>query len=515
MTFETLTLNMQTLLSDLRHVGPEAILAIAVFIIIIADLFLKKETSYHTSLIAIIALILSLHLLLGLYGEPGKSVFAAMLYVDNFAGFFKFIFLTSTLLVVLFSVYSRELMPHKPGEYYAILLGATLAMCLLVESQNFLMFFLALETLSISSYLLAGYLKWNRESGEAALKYLIYGAIASAIMLFGISYIYGMTGTLDIRRVFDVATANQRTLLLCIFLLLAGLGYKMAMVPFHFWVPDVYQGAPTPITAYLSVASKAAGFGAMLRIFLPFFQTLDIAPKLSATAEGINLSLIFWILSAATMTFGNLVAIRQTNIKRLLAYSSIAHAGYILMAMTVLNRLAMSAMLFYFVIYLFMNLGAFLAVVLLINRLGTAEIECYKGMINRLPFLTVSLVIFLFSLTGLPPTAGFIAKLNLFGALISEGLQSSGNAWFYYSLALIGVANSVVSLYYYMRIAKTMVLEESTVSSGGQAMDFSRPASAGRSLADSLLLLCCVTPILVFGVYWSPILKMIDIALLK
>jgi NADH-quinone oxidoreductase subunit N len=505
---ETFTLNMQTLLADLKVIGPEAILSVAIFIIIIADFFLKKEASYHTSLIAIIALVLSTHLLLGQYGESGKSIFAAMLYVDNFAGFFKFIFLISTLLVVLFSVYSRELVQHKAGEYYAILLGATLAMCLLVESHNFLMFYLALETLSLSSYLLAGYLKWNRESAEASLKYLIYGAVASAIMLFGISYIYGMTGTLDITRVFDVTIANRQALLLCIFLVLVGLGYKMAMVPFHFWVPDVYQGAPTPITAYLSVASKVAGFGAMLRIFLPFFHTLDIAPKLSSAAAGIDLPLIFWVLSAATMTFGNLVAIRQTNIKRLLAYSSIAHAGYLLMAMTVLNRLAMFAMLFYFVIYLFMNLGAFLAVVLLINRLGTAEIERYKGMINRLPFLTVSLVIFLFSLTGLPPTAGFIAKLNLFAVLISEGLKTSGNPWFYYSLAIIGVANSVVSLYYYMRIAKVMVLEEPSGETAPDAVCFT------WSFADSLLLLCCVVPIMVFGVYWSPIIKMINIALL-
>jgi NADH-quinone oxidoreductase subunit N len=375
------------------------------------------------------------------------------------------------------------------------------------------MFYLAIETLSISSYLLAGYLKWNRDSAEASLKYIIYGAVASAIMLFGISYIYGMTGTLDITRAFDVSPLNQKALLLCIFLILAGLGFKMAMVPFHFWCPDVYQGAPTPITAYLSVASKIAGFGAMFRIFLPFFQSLDIAPAISNAAAAIDIPLIFWILSTATMTLGNLVAIRQTDIKRLLAYSSIAHAGYILMGMTVLDQLAMSAMLFYFVIYLFMNLGAFLTVLLLINKLNTADFRQYKGMINRLPFLTSSLVIFLFSLTGLPPTAGFIAKLNIFAALIAKGLNTSGNPWFYYSLAIIGGANSVISLYYYMKIAKVMVLDQ--YSNGEHEQEPQKALVIKWSLAETLLLLCCVVPVMVFGVYWSPILRMIDIALLK
>jgi NADH-quinone oxidoreductase subunit N len=295
---------------------------------------------------------------------------------------------------------------------------------------------------------------------------------------------------------------------------IGGLGLKIAAVPFHFWAPDVYQGSPTPITAFLSVVSKAAGFAAIYRVLLPLFAVegqvipddiLAIRGALVATIREGHLPLLFWILSAATMTVGNLVAIRQTDLKRLLAYSSIAHAGYLLMGLTVYNHAALEAMLFYFFAYYLMNLGAFLVVIVMINKTGRSDIESYRGLVWKNPFIAITMFIFLISLTGLPPTIGFIGKLKLFYVVVGAGVADigpvlSGTAIFYLSLALIGGINTAISLYYYMRIAKVMV--------------FSRPKEEGPLTIptfERFHLLAYMLPVLLLIIQFSPIDRLVEL----
>jgi len=517
MTLYELWLNSSTLV-------PELILAVTLCVVIVLDMFAPLARSRVVcGTLALVGTAWALYALLGyphaaaLRVPPGYPVaFQGMIVQDSLAHYFKLLFLIGGAATVLFSMRSRETAGYRQGEYYALLLGATLSACLLVASNNFIMFVLALETLSMCSYVLAGFIKHERRSAEAGLKYTLYGAVASGVMLFGISYLYGLTGTLDIgktlepfqlavRQVVVVPIGVDPTylpLLLSLLLLLVGIGFKMAMVPFQFWCPDVYQGAPTPVTAFLAVVSKAAGFGALLRVLLPLFTNPN--PGLALLAGYLHLPLLFGILAVATMSFGNLAAIRQTDVKRLLAYSSIAHAGYILMGFTVYSAESLQAMLFYFFVYLFMNLGAFWVVIVLINRLGGAELKLWRGAALKAPFLFVLMFICLISLTGIPPTAGFIGKLLLFKVVLGAGISAMQNgamnpaATAYIALAVIGVLNSAVSLFYYMKIAKAMVFD--------RAED---DAPLGVDAVDGVYALLFAGPTLALFFFFTPILRLI------
>ena len=338
--------------------------------------------------------------------------------------------------------------------------------------------------MSLTSYILAGFLTHNPRSSEAAFKYITYGAVASGTMLFGLSLLFGLTGTGDVVQIssrltemFSAGEAYPLVVLVIITFILAGIGYKMASVPFHMWSPDVYEGAPIPITAFLSVASKAAGFGLFIRLFYSTFQASNIVGS-------VDWSLMLAIVSALTMTLGNLAALPQQNVKRLLAYSSIAHGGYLLMGATLLTPEGIHAILFYFIAYLFMNLGAFFVVVLIANELGSETIDGYRNLWSRAPFVAVSMAIFLFSLTGIPPFAGFFGKWLLFTAVIKQEL---------YWLAVVGLLNSVVSLYYYARIIKAMFLETSDET---DAISF--------SWGNLALLVVFVVPTFVIG-FWNTV----------
>jgi NADH-quinone oxidoreductase subunit N len=329
-----------------------------------------------------------------------------------------------------------------------------------------------------------------RRSSEAAFKYVVYGGVSSGIMLYGFSLIYGLTGTLDI---FEIAgylgsgSPYGLTLFLAATLVMAGLGYKVASVPFHFWCPDVYEGAPTPVTAFLSVAPKAGGFALLARFFYLGFSAYDGA---SGRALGVDWQMLLAVISAATMTLGNLSAIWQNNLKRLLAYSSIAHAGYMMMGVVMLSSSGLKAVLFYTAAYLFMNLGAFLVVLVLAVRIGSEHIKDYNGLGWRSPWIALAMTAFLFSLTGLPPTAGFIGKIYLFASVIDGGL---------YWLAVVGVLNSAVSLYYYARIIRAMYLE--------------KPATEERVAIPAfatVTLLVLFAGTLVLGVYWAPLADLAD-----
>ncbi|HUO63853.1 MAG TPA: NADH-quinone oxidoreductase subunit N, partial [Terriglobales bacterium] len=354
---------------------------------------------------------------------------------------------------------------ENKAEYYAVLIILTMGMIMLASSNDLIMVYLALETVSIASYILTGWMSHSRRSSEASLKYVLYGAVASGLMLYGLSLLYGMTGSTDFHQVADKLASGPASITagIAAMLVFCGFAYKIAAVPFHMWAPDVYTGAPTPVTAFLTVGPKAAGFAAMIRFF---YVVLAVPAEpgaagamWTASQAASNWPMLIGLLSIATMTVGNFSALYQTNVKRLLGYSSIAHAGYMLMGMVVLSQEGLRSVLFYLVVYCAMNLGAFVVVSAVSNETGSEELESFRGLGTRNPLSAIFMTMFLFSLIGLPPLAGFAGKLHLFYGVVHAGMMA-GTRWnFYYLLAVVGVLNSVVSLFYYARIVKAMYLE--------------------------------------------------------
>ncbi len=444
-------------IESLLYFIPEILLVVFAAAVIILDLIVKDRESDKVAYLALVGLGCSLLAILitrsnmAIIGtdEP-MNLFFGMIRLDAFAIFFKILLILATSATILFSLRSEEIDVKLKGEYFALLLAVTFGMFLMASSTNLLMIFISLETVSLTSYILAGFLTHSPRSSEAAFKYITYGAVASGTMLFGLSLIFGMTGTGDLAEIGErlpaVLASGEVTalgLLIAITFILAGIGYKIASVPFHMWSPDVYEGAPIPITAFLSVASKAAGFALFLRFFYSGFKAPGIL-------DSVDWGLLLAVVSALTMTVGNLAALPQRNVKRLLAYSSIAHGGYLLMGGVLLTPDGLSAILFYLIVYLFMNLGAFYVVILVANDSGSEMIEGFRGLSSRSPLIAGAMMIFLISLTGIPPFAGFFGKFFLFKAVIDSG---------FYWLAFIGLLNSVISLYYYARIIKAMYFE--------------------------------------------------------
>ena len=442
-------------IESLLYFSPEILLVIFAVAVVLLDLVVKDRESIAVAYLSLVGLgcvfaaVLITHFSFG-NADP-VSLFLGMVRLDVFSTFFKILLLLATAATVLFSLRSEELDARLKGEYYALLLAITLGMFLMASSTNLLMIFISLETVSLTSYILAGFLTHNPRSSEAAFKYITYGAVASGTMLFGLSFLFGMAGSGDLGhisvRLTELLASGQISplaVLIAITFVLAGVGYKIASVPFHMWSPDVYEGAPIPITAFLSVASKSAGFALFIRFFYAGFGSTELM-------QAVNWPFMLAIVSALTMTIGNLAALPQQNVKRLLAYSSIAHGGYLLMGGVLLSAEGVGAILFYLVVYLFMNLGAFYVVVLIANEVGSEMVEGYRGLSSRAPLVAWAMVIFLVSLAGIPPFAGFFGKWLLFTAVLEQG---------YYWLALVGLLNSVVSLYYYARIVKAMFLED-------------------------------------------------------
>ncbi len=486
---------LEQILNSVKLLYPETTLTVTFCLLILADLILRKRGN-SSALIALLGLFVTAYFVVQQISTGANSIFSNMLAVDSFSIYFKFVILASAIFVVIFSMQLAELTRGKRSvaEYYALLIALTLGLFLMAGSTNLLMMYLSLELSSISSYILAGYTKEADDSSEASLKYIIYGAVSSGMMLYGISILYGLTGAVDIygiNNALALTEVNAVTLTIAGILIVVGFGYKISAVPFHFWTPDVYEGAPITITAFLSVASKAAGFAMMIR----FFKVAFIDPAVGnlafgawATFRGFDWNLILAVLSVLTMTIGNLVAVWQNNLKRLLAYSSIAHAGYMLMGIVVLSNEGIAAILIYFVVYLFMNLGAFYIVMIVANKTGSEDINDYKGLGYRTPLLGVAMTIFLLSLTGIPPTAGFVGKLYIFAALINA-------KWFW--LAIVGVLNSVVSLYYYVRIIRNMFLRDP--DSSAQPFQI--------SVSEVVIVLVLVIPTILLGLYFGPLVE--------
>jgi len=441
--------------SDLQYWRPEAILCGTFLLALFGDLVVRGRRTWVPFAVSVFGLITA-----GAYaiaavshGVHAHTIMGDLMMVDGLAAFFRLLFIFAGLLTVLFAWTSEEIMgPRREnkGEFYALTVMMTAAMMVMAEARDLLMLFLSMEAVGLVSYVMAGYMRTSLRSTEASLKYVLFGAVSSAIMLYGMSLLYGMTGSLDfdgIRVALMSGSVNEFGLLVVIVLILAGMSYKIAAVPFHYWCPDVYEGAPTPVSAIFSVGPKAAGFALMIRFFYTTFAGgTDAGAHL---VWNINWPLLIAVMSVATMTYGNLVALRQTNVKRMLAYSSIAHVGYLLMGFVLLSAAGLASILFYLLVYTLMNLGAFFFVVAINNHLKSEELSDYVGVGFRAPWAGVAMVVFLASLTGVPPFAGFVGKFYLFTAAMDKQL---------FWLVIAAALNSVVSLYYYFRVVRAMFL---------------------------------------------------------
>ncbi|MYK16611.1 NADH-quinone oxidoreductase subunit N [Candidatus Poribacteria bacterium] len=422
---------------------PELIIALTLLIVLVFDLFdsiSKTVLGWMTIVGAGIALWVSIQMHQA--GTVGTQ-FSEMLKVDNFSLFFNIIFLVSTILVALISISYLGGRDRKQGPYYLLILLATLGMMLMAAGNELIIIFLGLELMSLSLYILAGYFRESPASSEAGMKYLLLGAFASAFFLYGIALIYGGAGTTSVPAIAEaIAAPNKSPLLLAgMFLLIVGFGFKVAIVPFHQWAPDVYEGAPTTIAAFISAGPKAAGFAAFLRIFM------EALPNLQVEWSGVII-----LLAMLTMTVGNVIAIAQTNIKRMLAYSSIAHAGYILIGLAAANSEGISSAMLYLLVYCVMNIGAFGAVILAKTADGESlMISDYAGLGLRKPLLAMFMTVMLLSLAGFPPTAGFVGKFYIFKSAVG-----AGHIW----LVIIGAVNTAISAFYYLRVVVTMYMRE-------------------------------------------------------
>jgi NADH-quinone oxidoreductase subunit N len=414
---------------DLSLIAPEIALCVCGILVLLAESIVRRRHGWVAPTIAAIGLLVFVGISARLGMQPDPSELSESVAVDGLAVFFKVVLGVTLLLVIMSSVHYFRDIPIGRGELYGLLVLITIGLSFMAASTDLVMIYMCMELVSIGSYVLAGYLKTDLRSNEAALKYFLFGAVCSVVMLYGLSLLYGASGTTNILGIRDALVSVPRPVgIVALCLVFVGFGFKISMAPFHAWAPDVYEGAPTPVTAFLSVAPKIAGFALLLRVLqsgVPDVLTANWVGILSA-------------LCALTMTVGNLGAIRQTNIKRMLAYSSIAHAGYMLIGVVAFHTEEMHlAPLFYYVLaYVFMNLGAFGVAILVGQATGTDEIPGWAGLARRAPTLAGTMAIFLLSLTGIPPLAGFFGKLYLLLAAIGDE-----RLWW---LAVVAIANSVV-----------------------------------------------------------------------
>ena len=486
------------ILNKLTYFLPETVLIITLVLCILADLVFRKR-SIVVSVLAIAGLLVSGYFVYMQYGLEA-SLFKHMIVIDPYSCFFKFLFILSTIFVLLFAISSKEFKDTEhQNEHTYLFLSLALGAFLMASSVNMLMMYLSLELVSLTSYILAGYTKKVKRSSEAAIKYVIYGAASSGIMIYAMSLLYGFTGTMNIyesaKILSGIGATTNPMIIMAIIMITAGFGYKISSVPFHFWTPDVYEGSPIPVTAFLAVTSSAAGFSIMIRFFATtFLKSTTMIAGSWQIIDGIKWPEIIIVLSIASMIVGNFVAVWQTSMKRLLAYSSIAQSGYIMLGLVVANQAGLTAMFVYLMAYLFMNLGAFYATMMIANKLNSDSIEDMKGLGYRSPFVCVSMVIFMFALSGIPSTAGFIGKFYIFSALIEKHLL-----W----LAFVGLANSVVSLFFYVKVVKYMFLMKP---------DEGYDSKVQYGYGNYVMLMLFAVPTIFFGLYFVPLVKFAEMS---
>jgi NADH-quinone oxidoreductase subunit N len=441
---------LSILFPDFRVIAPELILTLTAFAVILWELITRTKRHRDSAIIATVGALAALLVTIQLR-HLNISTFGDAIVLDPFATFFKVTFLFGLIMAITLSLRSvKESGTNDHAEYYALLCLATVGMMVMAIGRELITIFLGLELLSMSLYVLAGFFRKDSLSNEASLKYFVLGSFATGILLFGMSYVYGVGGSTHLQVIGQTLAAHPETLgdkalMVGLLMVLVGFGFKISVVPFHQWTPDVYQGAPTPVTAFMSAGPKAAVLAALIRILM------EAMPLMAHEWE-----LIVSILAVLTMTVGNLAALAQTNLKRMLAYSSIAHVGYILIGLVASvggsSDRAISGVMFYLLAYTFMNIGAF-GILVFLSREGMPndDLDDFAGLSRRAPGAALAMLIFLFSLAGIPPTAGFAAKLSIFYAAIDGG---------YYTLVIIGVLNSAVAAYYYLRVVMIMYMRE-------------------------------------------------------
>lgn len=418
---------------------PEIFILVLGILVLVLDPFWKKDENRRVNLGWLTAGGLTAVLILSLLlDRPSEPVLAwgGMVRFDWLSFVFKMFILFASAITALFFMDVEQL--SKRAESYLLLLAATIGMCLMVSASDLVMLFLAIETTSIPMYVLAGFMLDDKKSTEAGFKYLLFGAMTSGIFLYGLSLVYGFSGTTQIENMRSYFTSLNPISVGVLFLLVIGLGFKISLAPFHFWAPDTYEGAPTPVAGILSTASKAAGLAVLIRLFITAFPQVDA-----------NWQVILAVLAALSMTIGNLVALAQKNIKRLLAYSSIAHAGYALVGVVAGTRFGIEAVVYYMIAYILTNLAAFGIVAAFGRVTGSDDVRAYDGMSRRSPYLALAMLIAFLSLSGMPPFGGFIGKVLVFAAAVEAG---------WYWLVFVGIINSVVGVYYYLNVMKYVYL---------------------------------------------------------
>ncbi len=476
---------------DIYLIAPEIALAVVGGAVILLDLLLRDKRLLP--LIAILGLLVPAGFAVVLWNDVSAESSGALtglfdtLVVDKFALFFKFLVLSIVALVVLGSRDFANRFHHSQGEFYGLILFSAVGMMLMAATKELISIYISLELATLPIAALAAFMRDERSS-EAGLKFLLLGAVSSALLLYGMVLVYAFTGSTHLDVIADSVSSGSvpfgsNVMLVGITLIVVGFGFKISMVPFQMWVPDVYEGSPTPVAAFLSVASKAAGFAVVLRVFYVAFAGVDV-----------DWSILFAVLAVLSMTVGNLVAILQNNVKRLLGYSTIAQAGYILVGVAAVaastpgggvGGLGPSGVLFYLAAYAATNLAAFFAVMAIANRTGSDQIDDLAGMAKRSPFLSGVLALSMISLIGIPPTAGFMGKLYLFNAAVSSDL-----IW----LAVVGVLNSVVSAYYYLRVVKTMYLAPAEPAESEESITYSSPVLVAVAVSAIGILLIGILP---------------------
>ncbi|KYF90302.1 NADH-quinone oxidoreductase subunit N [Sorangium cellulosum] len=485
--------------ASLPYFAPELVLIAAALLLVVWDLASPARLKI-AGLVVISLAALAASGGMGAYflatGAGPHELFYGMLAFDRFSNLFRVIFAFVTAAIVLFAVpptgpgVAPELR-RDVGELFTLILVLSLGMNLMAASRHLLLIYLSLELVSVISFVLAGFKIGDARSSEGALKYVIFGGVASGIMLYGMSWIFGITASMHLGECaarIAALTAQQGKVPEVVFVgtacMLAGFGYKISAAPFHMWTPDVYEGAPTPVTAFLSVGPKAAGFAVLVRFFSDALGAGSAPPGVATPWP-----VLAGCLAMATMTVGNLSALGQENVKRMLAYSSIAHAGYMLLGFAVFSDAGVAAIAFYIVTYCFMNVGAFMVVMAVAEQSGGDEtLSAFRGLGRRAPLVAAAMAVFLVSLTGLPPMAGFVGKFYLFSALLT-----AGGPW-RWVMAIVGVVNSVISLFYYARVLRAMYLEQ-----GERA----EPAAVRPLLGATACALA--VPTLLLGVYWAPV----------
>ena len=461
--------------ADFYYILPEILLATGALVVLLADIIYRDrdDLAFPLTLGVLAATTAMLLTFVGVDVMASRGLLA----IDGFALFFKCVFLLSAAVTVLMSKTYLQVEGVRSGEYYFLILCATLGMMFMASGVDLVTLFIGLETMAVSFYILSGFLKPSQRSNEAAVKYYLLGAFSTGVLLYGMSLLYGLSGSTNLVEIAQAVGSGPvgGGATVAVILVAAGLGFKIAAVPFHMWAPDVYEGAPTPVTAYLSVGSKAAAFAMLLRVFI------EGLPSISADWQQ-----VFWWMAVVTMTVGNVAALTQTNMKRMLAYSSIAHSGYMLIGVVAASERGVTAAMVYLFVYLFMQLGAF-AVVTMLRRADMVgdELKDMSGLYFRSPIAAVAMLIFMLSLGGIPPTAGFMGKFWIFSAAIDAGFAG---------LAVVGVVNSAISLYYYLRVVVFMWIKEEVVGTEfalGPAMTIALVITIGGSLF--------------FGVYPQPV----------